>query len=87
VIDGPFRESEGLVAGFWLIQVKSKEEAIAWMKRAPFGDGVMLEIRHVFEPEDFGDAMTPELREQEKCLRAQAAAKARGSPSSIYGRV
>ena len=54
VIDGPFTESKELIAGFWLIQVKSKEEAIEWMKRAPFGGGVVLEIRQVFEQEDFG---------------------------------
>jgi hypothetical protein len=73
VIDGPFTESKELIAGFWLIQVKSKEEAIAWMKRAPFGDGVVLEIRQVFDLADFGDALTPELREQEERLRAQVA--------------
>jgi hypothetical protein len=75
VIDGPFTESKELIAGFWLIQVKSKEEAIEWMKRAPFGDGVVLEIRQVFETEDFGANLTPELREQEARLRAQAAAQ------------
>jgi hypothetical protein len=73
VIDGPFTESKELIAGFWLIQVKSKEEAIAWMKRAPFGGGVVLEIRQVFETEDFGPNLTPELREQEERLRAQVA--------------
>jgi hypothetical protein len=71
VIDGPFAESKELIAGFWLIQVKSKEEAIAWMKRAPFGDGVVLEIRQVFEAEDFGPAFTPELRKQEESQRAR----------------
>ena len=71
VIDGPFTESKELIAGFWLIQVKSKEEAIAWMKRAPFGDGVVLEIRQVFETEDFGPTLTPELEEQEERLRTQ----------------
>ncbi|HEX8217911.1 MAG TPA: YciI family protein [Chloroflexia bacterium] len=76
VIDGPFTESKELIAGFWLIQVKSKEEAIEWMKRAPFGEGVVLEIRQVFETEDFGPAMTPGLREQEERLRAQTAANA-----------
>ena len=75
VIDGPFTESKELIAGFWLIQVKSKEEAIAWMKRAPFGGGVEIEIRQVFEMEDFGPAFTPELREQEERLRKQVAAK------------
>lgn len=73
--DGPFTESKELIAGFWLIQVKSKEEAIAWMKRAPFGDGVVLEIRQVFESEDFGAEFTPELRAQEERLRAQVTAK------------
>ena len=75
VIDGPFTESKELIAGFWLIQVKSKEEAIAWMRRAPFGDGVVLEIRQVFETEDFGAEFTPELRAQEERLRAQVAAR------------
>ncbi|MFL5243481.1 MAG: YciI family protein [Gemmataceae bacterium] len=75
VVDGPFPESKELIAGFWLIQVKSREEAIAWMKRAPFSDGVVLEIRQVFEPDDFGPALTPELREAEERLRAQSAAK------------
>jgi hypothetical protein len=74
VIDGPFAETKELVAGFWLWQVKSKEEAIEWLKRAPFEEGE-VEIRQVFETEDFGDNMTPEMREQEERLRAQAAAK------------
>jgi hypothetical protein len=75
VIDGPFAETKELLAGFWLIQVKSKEEAIEWVKRVPFsGDPVAeIEIRQVFETEDFGDALTPELREQEDRVRAQAA--------------
>jgi hypothetical protein len=73
VIDGPFIESKELIAGFWLIQVKSKEEAVAWMKRAPFGDGVVLEIRQLFELDDFAPELTPELREQEEHLRRQAA--------------
>src|SRR5258705_3649599 len=72
VIDGPFTESKELVAGFWLWQVKSMDEAIAWIKRAPFGGGVEIEIRRVFETEDFGDAMTPEMREQENRMRAQS---------------
>jgi hypothetical protein len=74
VIDGPFTETKELVAGFWLWQVKSKEEAIEWLKRAPFQEGE-VEIRQVFETEDFGDNMTPELRKQEERLRAQTAAK------------
>jgi hypothetical protein len=71
VVDGPFTESKELMAGFWIIQVKSKEEAIAWMKRAPFGDGVVLEIRQIFEAADFGAEFTPELREQEARLSAE----------------
>jgi hypothetical protein len=74
VIDGPFAETKELVAGFWLIQVKSMDEAIEWVKRAPFEDGE-VEIRQVFEAEDFGPELTPELREQEERLRAQLAAK------------
>jgi hypothetical protein len=74
VIDGPFTEAKELVAGYWIIQVKSKEEAIAWMLRSPFQDGE-IEIRQVFEADDFGDAVTPELRAQEDRLRAQAAQK------------
>ena len=74
VIDGPFAETKELVAGFWLWQVKSKAEAIEWLKRAPFQEGE-VEIRQVFETEDFGDALTPELREQEERLRAKASAK------------
>ncbi|HYI12907.1 MAG TPA: YciI family protein [Thermoanaerobaculia bacterium] len=77
IIDGPFAETKELIAGFWLIQVKSKEEAIEWMKRVPNpadgGDGE-IEIRQVFEADDFGDALTPELREQENRLRAQVEA-------------
>jgi hypothetical protein len=74
VIDGPFTETKELVAGFWLWQVKSKEEAIEWLKRAPFEEGE-VEIRQVFETEDFGDNMTPEMRKQEERIRAQTAAK------------
>ena len=79
VIDGPFAETKELVAGFWLWQVRSKEEAIEWLKRAPFEDAV-VEIRQVFENDDFGEAFTPELRAQEDRIRAEAArqAKARG---------
>ena len=73
--DGPFTESKELIAGFWLIQAKSMEEAIAWMKRAPFGGGVEIEIRQVFEAADFGPALTPELKEQEERLRAQVEKK------------
>jgi hypothetical protein len=70
VIDGPFTETKELVAGFWLWQVKSKEEAIEWLKRAPF-ENTEVEIRQVFEAEDFGAEFTPELRAQEERLRAQ----------------
>jgi len=74
VIDGPFTETKELIAGFWLWQVKSKEEAIEWLKRAPFGK-TEVEIRQVFEAEDFGAEFTTELRGQEERLRAQAAKK------------
>jgi hypothetical protein len=72
---GPFNLSGDLVAGFWLIKAKSLDEAIEWMKRAPFDAGDEIEIRQVFEAEDFGEAFTPELREQEERLRAQAGKK------------
>ena len=75
VIDGPFSEAKELVAGFWLWQVKSLDEAIEWVKRAPFEDGDVIEIRPVFEAEDFGAELTPELREQEERLRAEVAAR------------
>ena len=75
VIDGPFIESKELVAGFWLWRVKSMEEAIEWLKRAPFGGGVEIEIRPVFETEDFGENLTPELKAQQERLRKQATAK------------
>ena len=75
VIDGPFAETKELVAGFWLWQVKSKEEAIEWVKRAPFGDGAEIEIRQVFEAEDFGPALKPEFKEQEERMRAQGTKK------------
>ena len=71
VIDGPITEAKELIAGFWLIQVSSKDEAIEWASRAPFGGGE-LEIRQVFEAEDFGDEYTPELREQGERIRTQA---------------
>lgn len=75
IIDGPFAETKELIAGFWLWKVKSREEAIEWVKRcpAPAGTDFELEIRQVFETDDFGDAMTPELREQEERLRIQVA--------------
>jgi hypothetical protein len=74
ITDGPFTETKELVAGFWLIEVKSKEEAIEWAKRVPFVDG-QIEIRQVFEASDFGPEFTPELREAEERLRAQIAPK------------
>jgi hypothetical protein len=74
VIDGPFTETKELVAGFWLWQVRSMEEAVEWLKRSPFEE-TEVEIRPVFEAEDFGPALTPELREAEERLRAQSAAK------------
>jgi hypothetical protein len=70
VTDGPFAETKELIAGFWIWQVKSKEEAIEWLKRAPF-DETEVEIRQVFEAEDFGAEFTPELREQEERVRKQ----------------
>ena len=74
VIDGPFTETKELIAGFTMIQVRSKEEALEWVKRWPVEDGdVTLEIRQVFEAEDFGDEFSPELRKQEERLRAQGA--------------
>jgi len=75
VIDGPFAETKELVAGFWLWQVKSMDEAVEWLKRAPFDGGAEIEIRPVFEAEDFGAEFTPELREQEERLRAQIEAR------------
>ena len=75
VIDGPFPETEQLVAGFWLWKVSSRQEAIDWLKRAPFDGGTEIELRQVFEAEDFGEALTPDLREQEDRLRAEVAAQ------------
>jgi len=71
VIDGPFAETKELIAGFWLWEVKSKEEAIEWLKRAPFDGGTEVEIRQVFEAVDFGEALSPEEREREKRLSVQ----------------
>ena len=72
VTHGPFAVTGDLVCGFWLIETKSLEEAIDWMKRAPFDGGAEIEIRQIFSADDFGEALTPELREQEERLRAQA---------------
>lgn len=74
VIDGPFAETKELIAGFWIIETRSREEAIEWMKRAPFRDGE-VEIRQVFEEDDFGAEFTPELREQERRVREQTEAR------------
>ena len=73
VIDGPFTETKELIAGYWLWQVKSIEEAVEWLKRAPFDGGTEVEIRPVFEAADFGAQLTPELKAQEERLRAQSA--------------
>jgi hypothetical protein len=72
VTDGPFAETRELIAGFWIWQVKSIDEAVEWLKRAPFDGGTELEIRPIFEAEDFGAEFTPELREQEERIRAEA---------------
>ncbi len=73
VTDGPFPETKELVAGFWIWQVKTMAEAIDWLKRAPFGGGVEIEIRPIFEAADFGENLTPELREREQRLRQRLA--------------
>jgi hypothetical protein len=75
VTDGPFSETKELIAGFWLFQAKSMDEAVEWLKRAPFDGGTEIEIRQVFEAEDFGAEFTPELRKQEENIRAQVAAR------------
>ena len=72
VVDGPFAETKELIAGFWMWRVKSMDEALEWIKRAPFGQGDEIEIRPVFEEEDFGAEFTPELREQERRVRAKS---------------
>jgi hypothetical protein len=71
VTDGPFTETKELIAGFWLIQAKSKDEAIAWMRKAPMGGGFQLELRQVFESADFGPVMTPEIKARDDRLRAE----------------
>ena len=75
VIDGPFTETKELVAGFWLIQAKSKQEAIEWMSRAPFDGGVEIELRQVFELDDFGDIVTPSIRERQERLHSELEAR------------
>ena len=77
VIDGPFTESKELVAGYWLWQVRDMDEAVEWIKRAPFGGGTQIELRPVFEAEDFGEELTPELREQEERLRREIEQRAK----------
>ena len=77
VIDGPFTEAKELIAGFWIWECASREEAIEWVKRAPFDGGTEIELRQVFETEDFGDELTPELREAEARLREQTAGQGR----------
>jgi len=79
VIDGPFTESKEIIAGFWIWQVKSMDEAVEWIKRAPFGGGVTIELRPVFEAEDFGKEFTPELRERESRLREEIGRQRAGS--------
>ncbi len=76
VTDGPFSETKELIAGYWIWQVRSMDEAVEWLKRAPFDGGTELEIRPIFEAEDFGKELTPELRAQEERLRAQIQAQA-----------
>ncbi len=73
VIDGPFAESKELIAGYWIWQVQSIDEAVEWLKRAPFDGGVEVTIRPIFSPEDFGKELTPELRAREEQLRTEAA--------------
>jgi hypothetical protein len=73
VIDGPFAETKELVAGYWIWQVKSIDEAVEWIKRAPFDGGVEVTLRPVFDPDDFGKELTPELRAKDQSLRAEAA--------------
>jgi len=76
ITDGPFAETKELIAGFWILQAKDWDEVLEWVKRAPMDGGTELEVRQVFEAEDFGEAFTPELREQEERLRAQAGSQA-----------
>ena len=76
VIDGPFTETKELIAGFWLWQVRSMEEAIEWLKRAPFDGGTEIEVRRVFEAEDFGAEATPEIKERDQLLREELQRKA-----------
>ena len=75
VIDGPFAETKELIAGFWIWKVQSMDEAVEWLKKAPFGGGMEIDIRPIFEAEDFGKELTPELRERGERLRTQIASQ------------
>jgi hypothetical protein len=75
ITDGPFADTKELIGGFWLWQVRSMEEAVEWLKRSPFGPGAEVEIRQVFEADDFGPQLTPELREQEERIREEVNAR------------
>jgi hypothetical protein len=77
ITDGPFAETKELIAGFWLWQVRSMDEAVEWLKRSPFDGGTEIEIRQVFETDDFGAEMTPELKEQEERLRAEVSKRSK----------
>jgi hypothetical protein len=77
VIDGPFTEAKEIVAGYWIWECSSREEALEWLKRAPFGGGIEIELRPIFDTEDFGDELTPELREANERLREQASSRNR----------
>ena len=84
VIDGPFTEAKELVAGYWVWECASREEAIEWLKRAPFDGGVEIELRQIFEADDFGEQLTPELREANERLREQAPRIRRVTPSATH---
>jgi len=86
ITDGPFAEAKELLCGFWIWQVRSFDEAVEWLKRAPFDGGAEIELRPVFEMEDFGEVLTPELRAQEERVRAEAAKLARLNSSPAKGR-
>src|SRR5207302_3667831 len=86
VIDGPFAEAKELIAGFWLWQVKSKEEAIEWLKRAPFDGGTEVEVRQVFEAADFGGELTPEVKERDERLRSRSRSRLRPKTVAVLRR-
>jgi hypothetical protein len=75
VVDGPFAETKELIAGYWLWKVKSMDEAVEWLKKAPFDGGTEIEVRQIFENEDFGAEFTPELRRQDEAIREQISAR------------